>query len=463
MSAFPSTLFAGRRYQIVGLGRNGLPAARALRAMGAGVSVWDDQAGSRQAAQAEGFSLHDPAQGLQGFTTLILSPGIPHVLPVPHTAALAAKAAGVPILSDAELLFEAVRLAGSQARFVGITGTNGKSTTTSLIAHILAEGQVPVAAGGNLGPAALGLPLLPDNGVYVLEMSSYMLERIAALRFDAAVMLNLTQDHLDRHGDMAGYSLAKQAIFARQGAGDLAVVGVDDEYSRHIARARGRGLARLVRISEHARAESGTDCPPDLWPEKGILWDASGPRFDLASAPALPGNHNAENIAASLAVADFLGVDRAVSHAAVRSFQGLPHRQCVIAESAGVLWIDDSKATTADATARALACYPRVIWIAGGVAKAGGIESLAPLFTHIRFALLIGQDAPLLAETLRQNKVTHRIVETMENAVKAAASLALMESAPVVLLSPACASFDQYPGFEARGHHFAELVKARIG
>jgi len=458
--AFPANLFAGRRYQIVGLGRNGLPVARALSAMGADVAVWDDHENARASAQAENLTLKDLTEGFAGVTALILSPGIPHHLPQPHPAALAAKAAGVPILSDAELLFEAVRLAGSNARFVGVTGTNGKSTTTSLIAHILAHAGIPAAAGGNLGTASLALPLLPDHGVYVLEMSSYMLERIATLRFDAAIMLNLTPDHLDRHGDMAGYALAKRAIFARQTALDLAVVGVDDEYSRNIARSH--GLARLIRISEYSRAKAVADCPPDLWPEGDTLFDHTGARFDLASAPALPGGHNAENIAASLVVAEYLGVGRDIAAEAVRTFEGLPHRQSLVAISNGVAWIDDSKATNADAAARALACYPRLIWIAGGLAKSGGIESLARFFPQIMFALLIGADAPLLAATLKQHQVPHRIVETMDKAVAGAAVLAFSERASVVLLSPACASFDQYPGFEARGNHFAELVRARI-
>ena len=425
MTGFPSTLFARQKYQILGLGKNGLPAATALHNMGAEVTVWDDHT-----ATPEGFTQYNPTEGLADFTALILSPGIPNT----HPAARAAENANIPILSDAEILYQAVRAAGSQARFVGVTGTNGKSTTTSLIAHILQHAGIPVAAGGNLGPAALALPLLPDHGIYVLEMSSYMLERIATLRFDAAIMLNLTPDHLDRHGDMAGYARAKRMIFERQTATDLAVVGIDDEYSREIADTV--APARVVRISEHN---------PTL------------------TAPALPGSHNAQNIAAALAVADYLGIARNIAAEAVRGFPGLPHRQKLIAEANGVHWIDDSKATNADAAARALACYRRVIWIAGGVAKAGGIESLAPYFPRIGFALLNGRDAELLAATLKRHDVTHRVVETMANAVAAAASLALSEQAPVVLLSPACASFDQYPDFEARGEHFAALARRRIG
>ena len=223
---FRNDIFAGRRYAVVGLGKAGLPAAVALAAMGAAVVAWDDKEAAREAAATAGLRVEEP--GMSGLDAVVLSPGIPHTLPRPHPLAAAAREAGVPVLTDAELLYVAVRAMGSRARFAGITGTNGKSTTTALLAHIVATAGLPVAAGANLGPAALSLPLLPDDGVYVLEMSSYMLERIATLRFDAAVMLNLSPDHLDRHGDMAGYGRAKRRIFANQGEGDTAVIGIDD-------------------------------------------------------------------------------------------------------------------------------------------------------------------------------------------------------------------------------------------
>ena len=247
MSAFPPDVFRGSRFAVLGLGRNGLAVARALLAMGAEVTVWDDAPAARAAAGA--VPLRDPCEGDFAADALVLSPGIPHLLPRPHPAAARARAADVPILSDAELLFQAVRRAGSKARFAGITGTNGKSTTTALLAHILDCAGVPAAAGGNLGTAALALPLLPDDGVYVLEMSSYMLERLATLRFDAAVMLNLSPDHLDRHGDMAGYIAAKRAIFDRQESGDLAVVGVDDADSRAMAAWLRDRPAQVVTVS----------------------------------------------------------------------------------------------------------------------------------------------------------------------------------------------------------------------
>jgi UDP-N-acetylmuramoylalanine--D-glutamate ligase len=428
---FPADLFAGSRFAIFGLGRNGLPAARALRSMGAETVLWDDGEAARHAAVAEGFVVADLLGGEFAFKALVLSPGIPHHLPAPHPVATRAIAAGVPILSDAELLFQAVRAAGSQARFAGITGTNGKSTTTALLAHILSEAGVPVAAGGNLGTAALSLPLLPDEGVYVLEMSSYMLERIATLRFSTAAMLNLSPDHLDRHGNMTGYADVKRAIFARQTSDDVAVVGVDDALSAAMADDLSRGPATVVRISGIGGA---TD------------------------APALPGEHNAQNAAAASAMARALGIDDATIVRGIRSFPGLPHRQARVGVHDGVVFVNDSKATNADAAARALGCYERIVWIAGGMAKAGGISALAPFFPRILHAELIGRDAGAFAETLSEHAVPHRIAGTLEAAVPAAFERARALGASVVLLSPACASWDQFSGFEARGDRFAALV-----
>ena len=471
MSVFPPDLFAGKRFAVVGLGRNGLAVARALLAMGADVTAWDDSSPAR--AGAGSLPLRDPCDGAFAFDALVLSPGIPHLLPKPHPAAERARAAGVPILSDAELLFQAVRCAGSHARFVGITGTNGKSTTTALLAHILACANVPVAAGGNLGTASLALPLLPDDGIYVLEMSSYMLERLATLRFDAAAMLNLSPDHLDRHGDMAGYTAAKRAIFDRQQPGDLAVVGVDDTGSRAMAEWLRTRAARVVTVSglprdsyptRHPRAfrhprESGD--PSDLGPRFRGDDERHGDdawRGILANAPALPGAHNAQNAAAAYAMARFLGVPHDTIAHAMSTFPGLPHRQQRLRTIDGITFVNDSKATNADAAACALSCYDRVVWIAGGLAKQGGIEPLAPFFPRIAHALLIGRDAPMLAATLQAHNVPHEIASTLETATSRAFTAARTHATPVVLLSPACASFDQFTGFDARGQKFADLV-----
>ena len=441
---FPANLFTGQHFAVVGLGRNGLPAARALAAMGAEVTAWDDQEAARTHAAAAGLRVARPV--MAGLAALLLSPGIAHLLPTPHPLAAAARAAGVPILSDAELLYRAVRAAGSRARFIGITGTNGKSTTTALLAHIIAGAGRPVAAGGNLGTAALALPLLGDDGIYVLEMSSYMLERLAQLRFDAAAMLNLSPDHLDRHGDMAGYARAKRAIFDRQHAGDTAVIGIDDD-----ARALAAGLAgRIVTIAATR--------PADVFAADGILRDADGAICDLRAAAALPGAHNAQNAAAAAALARAIGIPRAAVARGILGYPGLAHRQEAVGSHAGVLFVNDSKATNADAAACALACYPRMVWIAGGIAKAGGIAALAPLLARIAQAFLIGRDAAILAGTLAAHGAAHSDVGTLERAVPAAFAAAQAAAVPVVLLSPACASFDQFAGFEARGAAFRALA-----
>lgn len=449
---FRNDLFAGRRYAVVGLGKAGLPAARALAAMGAEVTAWDDKPAARDAAAAAGMRVAEPV--MTGLDALVLSPGIPHVLPRAHRLAEAARAAGVPILTDAELLYTAVRTMGSRARFAGITGTNGKSTTTALLAHMVATAGRPVAAGANLGPAALALPLLADDGIYVLEMSSYMLERIAGLRFDAAVMLNLSPDHLDRHGDMAGYARAKRRIFDNQdpnpAGGDTAVVGIDDPDSRAMA----ADLARTRQIV----TISGSS-PADVWADGTLLRDRAGVVLDLAQAPTLPGRHNGQNAAAATALATALGLGREAIAEGLRTYPGLPHRQQRVATVAGIDFVNDSKATNADATSYALACYERVIWIAGGMAKEGGIESLAPLLGRVAHAFLIGRDAPVLAATLAAHGVAHSDVGTLEAAVPAALRAARRLGAEVVLLSPACASWDQFTGYDARGDRFAELAR----
>jgi UDP-N-acetylmuramoylalanine--D-glutamate ligase len=446
MTRFPSNLFAGRRYAVVGLGRAGIAALRALTSMGAIVTGWDDAGFARDQAEREGFLIADPTPDIGDLDALILSPGIPHTLPVPHRIAAAARAVNCPIWTDAELLFQAVRGAGSRAKFAGITGTNGKSTTTALLAHILTTAGIPNAAGANLGPAALSLPLLPDAGVYVLEMSSYMLERLATLRFDAAAMLNLSPDHLDRHGDMDHYAAAKRQIFARQQPGDTAIVGTDDAASRAIL----AEMPGAISISGNHEAT--------IWAGGTRLQDRDGLIVDLAQAAALPGPHNAQNAATAAALALALGVPRTKIAEGITTFPGLAHRQELVADLHGIRFVNDSKATNADATARALACYDRIVWIAGGISKSGGIAPLSNYFPRIAKALLIGRDAPAFAQILAAENIDHEIVETLDRAVPAALAAARATASPVVLLSPACASFDQFSGFEARGARFRDLV-----
>ncbi|MBB5689001.1 UDP-N-acetylmuramoyl-L-alanine--D-glutamate ligase [Roseomonas alkaliterrae] len=447
----PFTPFRGARIAVVGLGRAGLPAALRLAEWGAEVEVWDDTEAAREVAAEAGLTVRDPAQGRFRADALLLSPGIPHRLPQPHPAARAAEAAGAPILCDAEFLYRAVLAAHSGARFVGVTGTNGKSTTTALIHHLLTRAGREAAVGGNLGPAALSLNILGSEGIYTLEMSSYMLERIATLRFNVAVMLNLSADHLDRHGDMAGYAAAKARIFAQQQREDVAVLGQDDAPTRAMA---ARTAARVVPVSGVAPQPGG------VWAEGRRLRDDAGEILDLGAAPALPGSHNAQNAAAAAAAGFALGLTRAEIALGLASFAGLPHRQERVAEARGVLFVNDSKATNADSAARALASYDRVVWIAGGIAKEGGIESLAPLLRRVAHAVLIGRDAPRLAATLAAHGVPHEIAGTLEDALPRAADIAFAGAAPVVLLSPACASFDQFSGFDARGDRFRALVRA---
>jgi UDP-N-acetylmuramoylalanine--D-glutamate ligase len=427
------SIFAGKRYSVVGLGRAGLPAAARLREFGAEVFVWDDNEASLEAASD--FIVARPSEIEGRLDGVVLSPGIAHERPEPHPEAAWAVSQGVPILTDAELLYEAVRGLGSKARFAGVTGTNGKSTTTALLAHILTNAGVPNAAGANLGPAALSLPILPDDGVYVLEMSSYMLERIVTLRFDVAAMLNLSPDHLERHGDMAGYAAAKREIFARQDEECTAVIGIDDAESREMARWLRTRPAKVVEIS-------GDDI------------------HDL-HVRTLPGKHNAQNASAATAMARALGVDwTAIAHG-IASFPGLPHRQQEVAYRAGVSFIDDSKATNADAASRAMGCYERFVWIAGGVAKVGGIDELEPFFSRIEKAFLIGQDGERFAHRLSEAGVPNENVETLERAVPAA--FAAAEQCGVVLFSPAAASFDQFANFEVRGERFADLANGELG
>ena len=461
-------LFEGRRYGVVGLGRNGLPAARALRAMAAGVVCWDDGEAGRAAAVAEGFEV--AAVEPRGLDAVVMSPGIGDG----HPVVVAAHAAGVPVLSDAVLLFEAVRRSGSRARFAGVTGTNGKSTTTVLLQHLLARAGVEAVAGGNLGPASLALPLLGDEAVYVLEMSSYMLERVPGLAFDVAGWLNVSPDHLDRHGSMEGYVAAKRHIF--DGCG-VAVVGVDDAWSRGALPRTPPNAARLA-PPYPSGAGLGAPAPSGAWGSAPALltvsvtgldadWTLAGSELlfgsrviaDLSRCKALPGMHNAQNAGVACAMAVALGAPLDGLAAGLESFPGLAHRQKRIATVDGIDFIDDSKATNADAASRALLCSPACIWIAGGLGKEGGIEAVEGL-DNVAEAVLIGRDGSLFAATLAARGVAARVAGTLEAAVPIAFEAARARQISTVLLSPAAASFDQFSDFEARGRCFAELVDA---
>lgn len=460
----PITEFKGRDVAVFGLARSGLTAARALMAGGARVHAWDDKAETRAAAEAEGLTLSDiNARDWRGFAALILSPGIPLHLPKPHRVVELARAVGVPIIGDIELFARAVNALSPAQRpkIVGVTGTNGKSTTTALIGHILKQAGKDVRVGGNIGAGVLGLDSLHAGAIYVLELSSYQLDLTESLRCAVGVFLNLTPDHLDRHGTMAGYHSAKMRLFRNQGAGDWAVIGVDDSY----------GVETLSQLSATARDVAAISASSAL--SRGVsvlggrLYDSlsrrAEPVLDMSDAPALPGRHNAQNAAAAYAATRALGLSPRAIGDGLRSFPGLAHRHESVATIDGVRFINDSKATNADAAAQALSIHQdNIYWIAGGVAKDGGIESLRRFFPRIAKAYLIGASAQDFAKTLRGDSVAYDMSEDLAGAVARAFSDARASGKPgaVVLLSPACASFDQFVDFEARGDHFKHCVAA---
>ncbi|MGH6975690.1 MAG: UDP-N-acetylmuramoyl-L-alanine--D-glutamate ligase [Stellaceae bacterium] len=451
--------FRNQTIAVLGLARSGLAAAEALKRGGARVVAWDDAASRRDEAKRTGFELVDLAAGLAGAKTLVLSPGIPHTFPQPHPAAARAKAAGVPIIGDIELL----ALAQKAAHFAGITGTNGKSTTTALTAHILAETGRKVAVGGNLGVPALLLEPLGADGTYVLELSSYQLELTRSLVLDVAVLLNITPDHLDRHGGMDGYVAAKRRLFNGQSTRHTAVVGVDDDICRGIfATLKASGKQRIVPISAQGRVAGG------VYVVDGTLVDdlegAARPILAMAEAPRLPGGHNGQNAAAAYAAARALGCEPDAVARAITTFPGLAHRQEWIATIDGIRYVNDSKATNADAAEKALTCYDDVYWIVGGKPKEDGIDALAPLFPRIRRAFLIGEAAARFARTL-DGKVAYDVSGTLDVALAEARHTALNDRrrGAVVLLSPACASFDQFRDFEDRGDQFRHMVEALPG
>ncbi len=435
----------GRPVAVLGLGKSGLSAVRALAASGAEVWAWDDDPARRAAVAATDLYACDWARP----SALVLSPGIPHRHPRPHPVAAKAAAAGCPIVGEVELLFRAQPL----ARYLGVTGTNGKSTTTALIAHLLARAGRRIEAGANLGTPALALAPLGPEGIYVLEMSSYQLELVPSARFDVGVLLNITPDHLDRHGGMEGYIAAKERVFQRQRPQDWAVIGIDDEPCRAIRR---RLAGRRVAAVAIGREEEGA-----VTVRERILRDEGGRVvMDLGRARALPGPHNWQNAAAAYAAARALGVPESEIVAGIETYPGLAHRQETVAEQGGVRFVNDSKATNADAAAKALACYEHIYWILGGRPKETGLDGLEPYYPRIVRAYLIGEAAAAFERRLAAHGVATRLCGTLERAVRAAAADAAAEGrdGAVVLLSPACASFDQFSSFEERGERFRALA-----
>ena len=447
----PLPQVSGKRYGVVGLGKSGRASVAALLAGGASVLAWDDKVET----VPDGAVRHDfRSGGWPALEGLVWSPGVPFLHPMPHAAAVRARAAGCPLVCDIDLLAGS----GTKAALAGVTGTNGKSTTTALLAHTLNEAGRPAVAGGNIGAAALDLPNLGADGTYVLELSSYQLELCRTARFPVGIWLNLTPDHLDRHGGMHGYAAAKSRLWRNSQPGDVAVIGTDGAFGQAEAATAAKLGRRVVPVSGSRLPAGGVGV------RDGVLTDATGGGgataiLSLSECPALPGAHNAENAAAAAAAAMAMGLGHAEIAAGFRTFPGLAHRQERVRRIGHVTYINDSKATNAESTAKALDCYPRIYWIAGGLAKAGGIGPLAPWFGRIAQAFLIGQAASGFAETLEATHVPY--VQAGDLATAAAAAHAAAQADPrdsVVLLSPACASFDQWPSFERRGDAFRDAV-----
>lgn len=452
--------FEDKTVAVFGLGRTGLTAARALIAGGAKVALWDEKAASREAAAAEGFPVVDlEAADWSQFAALMLSPGVPLTHPKPHWTVEKAKAAGVEILGDVELFARTVNAAPAHKRpkIIAITGTNGKSTTTALIGHLCASAGRDTRIGGNIGLGVLGLEDMHGGAVYVLELSSYQLDLTSSLHPDAVVLLNISPDHLDRHGGMEGYIAAKRRIFLNQGKGDTAIIGVDDAWCQQICTEITAANRRTI-----WPISAGKAMGRGVYALQGVLYDATGERVvevaDLLRARSLPGRHNWQNAAAAYAAARAIGISVADAVDGLMTFPGLAHRMETVGKLGKVRFVNDSKATNADAARQAMSSYPKFYWIAGGVAKAGGIDDLKDLFPRIAKAYLIGEAANVFATTLA-GKAEVAMSGTLEKAVQQAyADAAASGEEAIVLLSPACASFDQFSDFEARGEAFRAAV-----
>jgi UDP-N-acetylmuramoylalanine--D-glutamate ligase len=456
----PVTSLAGKRVAVFGLGGSGRATVDALLAGGALVSAWDDGSEAVSKARTDGLPVADLREAdWSAFAALILSPGVPLTHPAPHWTVKKAEAAHVPVIGDVELFCRERRLNAPQAPFIAITGTNGKSTTTALIAHLLRVAGRDVQLGGNIGTAILSLEPPATGRYHVIECSSFQIDLAPGLAPTVGVLLNVTPDHLDRHGTMENYAGIKERLVA--GAG-TAVIAVDDGWCQAIAdRLEQRGRS-VVRISARRPLARG------IYAEGRTLFraddGASVAIAGLEGVGSLRGAHNAENAAAATAAVSALGIDRATIARGLLSFPGLHHRMEEVGRRGRVLFVNDSKATNADAAAKALGSYERIYWIAGGRPKEGGIENLAGFFPRIAKAYLIGEAAEQFAGTLGA-AVPHLVSGTLAAALKAAAADAERDRAaePVVLLSPACASYDQFKNFEVRGDAFRSLVQALDG
>ena len=459
----PVTSFAGKTVAVFGLGGSGLASCHALRAGGADVVAGDDGAERLAEAAKAGFVTADlRTVSWSDFAALVLAPGVPLTHPVPHWSVLKAREAGIEVIGDIELFCRERRRHAPDAPFVAITGTNGKSTTTALIAHLMQTAGYDTQLGGNIGTAILSLEPPRMGRVHVIEMSSYQIDLTPSLDPTVGILLNVSEDHIDRHGTIENYAAVKERLVAGVKPEGTAIIGVDDGFSRAIADRLDQAGKRVVRVSVKNPLADG------LYVEhETILRSASGARSEVArlgGIGSLRGQHNAQNAACAAAATLAIGVKQDVLQQGLRSFPGLAHRMEQVGRRGHVLFVNDSKGTNADATAHALSSFADIFWITGGKPKAGGITSLEGFFPRIRKAYLIGEAAAEFAGTLG-NKVPHAMSGTLEVAVAQAAADAEASGLTdaVVLLSPACASFDQFRNFEIRGARFRDLVQALPG
>ncbi|TGQ55608.1 UDP-N-acetylmuramoyl-L-alanine--D-glutamate ligase [Mesorhizobium sp. M1C.F.Ca.ET.193.01.1.1] len=456
----PAASFAGKRVSLFGLGGSGIATAHALIAGGADILAWDDNPDSVAKAAAAGIATGDlRAADWSRFAAFVLSPGVPLTHPKPHWTVELARSAGVEVIGDVELFCRERILSAPAAPFIAITGTNGKSTTTALTAHILKSAGRDTEMGGNIGRAIMTLDPPEPSRHYVVECSSYQIDLAPSINPTAGILLNLTPDHLDRHGTMAHYASIKERLVA---GSDTAIIGVDDSWCAQIADRLERAGRQVIRISKRLPLTDG------YFADGTNLMEAVHGRYSriafLEGIGSLRGQHNAQNALAAVAACLKIGLELGEIQAGLESFPGLAHRMEQVGRKDHVLFVNDSKATNADAAAPALSSFNRIYWIAGGLPKEGGIEPLRGFFPRIAKAYLIGEAAPAFSATLGE-AVPYEISGTLEAAVEHAARDAANDTGgeAVVLLSPACASFDQFKNFEVRGEAFRQAATAIDG
>ena len=451
----PVHKYEGQRVGVLGLGRSGLATAAALKAGGAEPVCWDDNEVSRLAVTEFEVADISREREAEGLAALVVSPGIPHLYPEPHKAIIRAWENDIPVDNDVGLFFSALMDIepeddGPDPKVIAVTGSNGKSTTTALIHHLLRQAGKPTQMGGNIGRGVLDLDPPQAGEVIVLELSSYQTDLARYLAPDVAVFLNLSDDHLDRHAGRGGYFAAKSRLFTA-GAPAVSVIGVDEPEGLYLASIVDKPI--LVSVAQRLRGETQT-----VFMNKAHLTEWRGKQIaavDLRAAPALLGTHNHQNACAAWAACRAVGLSPRQIEAGLASFPGLAHRMELLGTVGGITVVNDSKATNADAAEKALKSYEKIRWIAGGRAKEGGIDPLWPLFDRVSHAYLIGEAAEDFAKTL--GDIPHTLSGDLETAT--AQALAEAKEGETVLLSPACASFDQFPSFEARGEAFRDLTR----